>query len=114
MTFNDIRVIGPVCGTPRGIHVDIVVATQHTALSVYNISTGPQTKAGWTLIFASDHGPPIKLSTLPVEIEREINAVPFTVYGFDSTVSRRHDNECCNKIFKVGWKLTESVGSPES
>ena len=104
MTFYDIRVIGPVCGTPRGIHVDIVVATQHTAfeLTVYNISTGPQTKAGWTLIFASDHRPPIKLSTLPVEIEREINAVPFTVYGFDSTMSRQHDNECGNKIFKLG------------
>ena len=104
MTFYDIRVIGPVCGTPRGTCVDIVVATQHTAfeLTVYNISTGPQTKAGWTLIFASDHRPPIKLSMLPVEIEREINAVQFTVYGFDSTMSRQHDNECGNKIFKLG------------
>ena len=71
-------------------------------MTLYNISTGPQTKAGWTLIFASDHRPPIKLSTLPVEIEREINAVPFTVYGFDSTMSRQHNNECGNKIFKIG------------
>ena len=37
-----------------------------------------------------------------MEIEREINAVPFTVYGFDSTMSRQHNNECGNKIFKLG------------